>query len=127
MANKPWPKDNAPLHFGDLVGPVVKAIRQAYKMRLRRSIYKRGLKWTGYDIGARDKACCCSPDAHLTGENLLYSNNNQGRSPLEEIVALAVKTGIEQGRRLQWESGETERQLVRMASNTLREVTDGKD
>ena len=105
MSDKPWPK-SGPVSFSELTEPVVAAIEQAYRIRLKEEVLDGGIEWTGFDIGEPDKVCCFSPSESLNGFNLRYSYTDQGRNPLEEIVGVAVQLGIEQGRRLQAERSE---------------------
>ena len=43
---------------------------------------------------------CFSPDKQLSAENLKYSEDDQGRDALDEIIGLVFRLGVEQGRRI---------------------------
>ncbi len=93
---KEWPKDNKIVSFSELTEPITKAIRHAYAIK---RLPLRDIPWTGLELGKREKVNCFEPAEHLTAKNLDYSDQEQGRDALEEIVGIAVRLGIEQGRR----------------------------
>lgn len=93
-----WPDKDEPMDFEKLTKPLVKAIRFAYD--LKRKNRDKDIPWKGPDIGARERATCLSPSTQLKSENLIYSEEEQGRDALEEIIGLALRLGIEQGRRI---------------------------
>lgn len=94
-----WPKGpKETAQFSDLADPVVEAIRFGYTMARRRAT--QDVPYQGYDIGEREKATCLLPDDQLTAEQLRYSEEDQGRDLLTEAIGIAVRLGIEQGRRL---------------------------
>lgn len=95
MAIKEWKED--PAYFSDLTDPIVKAIKFAYK--LSRKNLGKDIPYSGYDrpsiLGTNHTIPKC-----FSAENLKYQENNQGISALDEIIAVAVQLGIEQGRRI---------------------------
>ena len=91
-----WPENNEIASFIDLVEPVVDAIKQAYKLRFKG--YK-DLTWRGPSLPESMAAGCFQYDEKFKAHNLKYSCQDQGRSPLEEIVRRDIQLGIEQGRR----------------------------
>lgn len=93
-----WPKDDKRMSFEELTFPVYKAIRKAYKLSPKD--YGDRINWTGPELPKSMGASCLTYDKLLTRENLEYSEQDQGRDPLEEIVGVAVQLGIEQGRRI---------------------------
>jgi hypothetical protein len=93
-----WPDDGSPVSMEDLATGIVKAIRFAY--RLKRQNADLDVPYTGYNIGEQALANCFDPVTQLTAEKLRYSKYDQGREAIDEIVALAVRLGIEQGRRI---------------------------
>ena len=97
MTNKPWPNNGQTVSFQDMVKPIVDAISFAYQ--LQRQNKSTDIPWSGLDIGNDLKATCFNPDERLSAEQLNYSNEDQGRTALEEIVGIAVQLGMEQGRR----------------------------
>ena len=111
MVDKRWPDENGTVQFHELCEPVEDAIRQLYRLRFRGY---RDVNWKGYNIGKRDLACSFSPSKALNASNLRYSQTDQGRTPLGEIVGVAIQTGIEQGRRVLWEEQEMERHLLEL-------------
>jgi hypothetical protein len=96
--SKNWPANDAPMDFESLTKPLVRAMRFAYK--LRRQNRDKDIPWTGPEIGERERATCLSPSTQLSSENMIYSEDEQGRDGLEEIIGLALRIGIEQGRRI---------------------------
>jgi hypothetical protein len=96
---KPWPKDGKPASFGeDILPPLLRAIRFAYDLKRRNA--GKSVPWNGLDIGEEEKVGCHTPKVKLSRRQLKYSEEEQGRDVLEEIVGLAVQLGIEQGRRI---------------------------
>jgi hypothetical protein len=93
-----WPKGNEAADFEKLTKPLVRAVRFAYK--LNRQNEDKDIPWKGLDIGWRERATCLSPETQLSAERLRYSDEEQGRDALEEIIGLALRIGIEQGRRI---------------------------
>ena len=123
MSNKPWPEGGALVHFTELTEPVVRAIEACYSMQPREGILDKGVTWSGLDLGAHELAICFSPDEALSGSHLRYSSEDQGRSPLEEIIAIAVQLGIEQGRRqLGIEQGRRQESHASRESTQLKEL-----
>ena len=99
-----WPPDDAPANFEDLTAPICAAIRFAY--RLQRRNQDRDIPWSGPEIGAEERATALLAQAQLGAVNLAYSLDDQGRDALTEIIGLAVRLGIEQGRRIVKSSAE---------------------
>lgn len=93
-----WPDDGVPVSLEDLATPIVKAIRFAY--RLKRQNADLDVPYQGYDIGERERGNCFDPVTQLTAQKLRVAKYDQGREAIEEIVALAIRLGIEQGRRV---------------------------
>jgi hypothetical protein len=117
---KQWPKDNKPVAFEELCDPLVQALADIVGNGLVRTVKvkRKGgygfrsntsdlatIEYAGYDIGSDDKATCSSPDYRLSGENLRHEWADQGRTPAEVIVGLAIQLGIEQGRRIERQRG----------------------
>jgi len=98
MKSAGWPEDEEPIEFEKLTKPLVNAVWFAYD--LTRKNEDADIPWEGPDIGWRERATCFGPKEQLTSKNLTYSKEEQGRSALEEIVGLAIRLGIEQGRRI---------------------------
>lgn len=95
----PWPEDGGPLGFEDLTRPVLHAIRFAYD--LKRRDRRRNIPWRGPEIvDTGTLACCPTISERLKAHRLAYSEEDQGRDTLEEVVGAAIQLGIEQGRRI---------------------------
>ena len=95
---KKWPEDETKtVSFRYLVKPVKDAILFAYD--IKRKNKGKDIPYNGYDIGKRNKATDFSPDEKLKARNLEYSDVEQGRDALTEIIGIAVQLGIEQGER----------------------------
>lgn len=97
-----WPPYNAPACLEDLAGPIYNAICFAYQ--LTRQNADRDIPWSGPEIGVNQQANCPLAAEQLRAENLAYALDDQGRDALMEIVGLALRIGIEQGRRITLES-----------------------
>ena len=98
MGNKDWTDDGKPIWFEDLVDPVVEAIRYAYK--LERQNDGQDIPWNG-PSAARDELVSDMDHAvALTAKHLEFNLEDQGRDALVTLVSIAVKLGIEQGRRI---------------------------
>jgi len=95
---KDWPENNQPANFEDIIAPLKKTLRFAYKMR--RQNQNKDIPYDGFDIGARQRVTCFHADEILSVELLKFSKEDQGRDALDEILGIAVRLGIEQGRRL---------------------------
>jgi hypothetical protein len=95
---KTWPDNDEPIDFEALSRPLVRAVHFAYSMRRKNK--DKDIPWNGPDIGVRERAVSFDAKKKLTAANLAYSNDEQGRDALEEIIGLAIQLGIEQGRRL---------------------------
>jgi hypothetical protein len=80
--------------FEELVEPVVKALKSAYVLR-RKPL--ANIKWCGPDIS---NGFALLPSERLTAENLRYSEQDQGRHAIDEIIGIAVTLGIEQGKNI---------------------------
>lgn len=94
---KSWPENNEPLSFDNLTAPLRKAFQFAYT--LKRKNEGRSIPWTGPDQG-KHAGYSLHPTEQLSAENLRYSDEEQGRDALEELLGLALRLGIEQGRRI---------------------------
>ncbi len=96
---KPWPKDPCKtVRFSLLTGAVRKAIKFAYK--LERKNTKKDIPWTTYDQGGTTHL---SAEETLTKKNLDWSLEDQGIDALDEIIGVAIRLGIEQGKRIEKE------------------------
>ncbi len=86
--------------FSDLADTVTSAIRFAYS--LKRKNKGKSIPVVGLDSPGN---AGIGPGSHcLSAENLAYSDEDQGRDALEEIVGVAIRLGIEQGRRIEFEA-----------------------
>jgi len=113
-----WPKNDKHMHFSELTEPVCRAIRKAYKLTSKD--YGEGIKWTGPELPQSMRAGCLPYDELLTRKQLEYSEQDQGRDPLEEIVGIAIQLGMEQGRRLNKTDLEIPLEILDMAVKILK-------
>ncbi|HEY4506704.1 MAG TPA: hypothetical protein VJH71_00875 [Candidatus Paceibacterota bacterium] len=93
---KTWPENDAPANFSDLCDEVETAILYAY--RLRRKNLGKDIPVSGPD--APKTATCPSGSEMLTAQQLRFSQEDQCRNALTEIIGFAIRLGIEQGRRI---------------------------
>lgn len=115
---KGWPENGEPADFSALADPICEALRFAYSLRRRNADVD--IPWAGPEIG-RHELATCHPAAHaLSAENLRYSEEEQGRDALMEIVGLALRLGIEQGRRISF--GSSERQELELLRRLLADM-----
>ena len=122
-----WPKDNEPVSFEYITEPIVDAIQFAYEMK--RVNKDKDIPYNGLDVGRKEAATCLRAYDQLSSYNLACSHEEQGRTALEEIVGLAVRLGIEQGRRIE-QSSDIKRineQLVDLALTYMKDVKREKD
>lgn len=98
VMNKKWPEQEKPVSFREITKPIKKAILFAYDIKRKNKRYS--IPWKGLDIGEDSKVSCFSPDESLKYKNLKYSEREQGRDALDEIIGIAVQLGIEQGKRI---------------------------
>jgi hypothetical protein len=96
LRSEGWPTSGDQVDFGDLVDPVVRAIRTAYALRRRPK--GQDIEWTGPMYGWREASSCGDPRTALSAEWLLH-DEEQGRDALDTLVGIAVRLGMEQGRR----------------------------
>jgi hypothetical protein len=93
-----WPEDGTPLDYQSLADAIMKAIRFAYD--LTRKNPHRSVPWVGPPIGQNERANSLEARERLSAAQLKYSEENQGRDALDEIIGVAIQIGIEQGRRI---------------------------
>jgi hypothetical protein len=118
---KEWPADEKPAYFEDITAPIIRAIKFAYA--LRRKNRGKSIPYNGLDIGKDSQATCLRAKEQLSAEQLAYSSDEQGRNALEEIIGLAVRLGIEQGRRITLEGHEMRMVLLRAGGADMRPLT----
>ncbi len=114
-----WPKDDKPASFEDLADEIVAAIRFAYT--LKRKNAGKSIPLAGPD--APEGACVGSGSHCLSAENLAYSLDDQGREALDEIVGVAIRLGIEQGRRIHAAELREKEGLLRSLSLALEHLS----
>lgn len=109
---KKWPKNpNETVRFDELVTPLRKAVKYAYK--LTRINVKKDIPWTGYEHG--DYIGTTNPDPEeMLNRRWQSHEREQGRSPIDTILAIAVQLGIEQGMRLERQRGGPRVSLVEL-------------
>lgn len=96
---KEWPADDRELvDFTELCMPLVRAMRHCY--RLERRNVDVDVAYDGLNIGRDERAGCLPADRNLSAEYLRFVEDDQGRDALTEIIGLAVRLGLEQGRRM---------------------------
>ena len=98
---KSWPVDDKPALFEELTAGIVEAIQFAYKVRRKNS----GKSIPLHGLDAPGGPCYGSGTEMLKVESLEYARE-RGRNALTEIVGVALRLGMEQGRRISLESGE---------------------
>lgn len=100
MSNqKEWPADGSPADFEDLTGPIREAILFAYKVE--RQNEDKDVPYEGLPKGWHELVCSFPAKEALSAEQLRYSNDEQGRDALTEILAVLANISFEQGRRIE--------------------------
>lgn len=93
---KKWPKGHETVQAEDLVKPVLKVLREGYKL-IRKPL--TSIPYDGYNIGADELAGCLSPRETFSKRGLQY-HEERDRSLLEIALYVVFQLGIEQGRRI---------------------------
>jgi hypothetical protein len=119
-----WPADGSPHGFTVLSDALVKAVEFAY--RLERQNKRRSIPWTGPERPIVDQACGGSIKWTLSAKQLAYSEEDQGRDALRELIGVAIGVGIEQGRRIFRESHEHQILKLRLQMAELAIRPDAK-
>lgn len=96
---KEWPADDKTANFEDIVKPICLAIWCAYD--LKRKNVGKDIPYNGLEVGRSVLATNLGIQERFAAEQLRYSEEEQGRDALTEIVSAAVQLGIEQGRRIE--------------------------
>lgn len=94
---KSWPAaHDEHVDFSDLVEPVVAAILNTHTVTRKNK--GKDVPYAGYALpGTAGTFGTC---LHMTAEQMDYSDDEQGRSALSQLVGLAVTLGFEQQRRM---------------------------
>jgi hypothetical protein len=108
----PWPDDGGCLSFEMIADWICDAIRFAYT--LERQNEAKDIPWGGPNIGTRERSTCHQPKEQLSAEMLAFALEDQGRDALDEIVGLALRLGIEQGRRIDRDSVERRMRAIQI-------------
>ena len=86
-------------YFDDLCDATRDAILQAYRVQRRKRC--KGVKWEGPSLTSLSLLVGgLSIEEALSEEMLKYDEENQGRDPLDVIIGVAIRLGIEQGFRM---------------------------
>ena len=103
---KKWPENPLKtVYFSDLVDPLVETLEYIYDLKVENL---DDIPYNGYQLGKSEAPSNLTPFEQLTRENLEYSEQEKGRTPLCEVISIAVRLGIEQGRRIQSESSHSQ-------------------
>ncbi len=98
---KEWPEDGSPADFEDLTLPIRDAILFAYKVE--RQNEDKDVPYDGLPKGWHELVCSFPAKEALSAFQLRYSNDEQGRDALTEILAVLAHISFEQGRRIELE------------------------
>lgn len=102
MARQPqakvWPENGKPVSFEELAEPIYQAIHFAYSVRRKNRL--ADVPYNGYEVAESSLANAGTAKETLKAENLKYSEDDQGRDTLMEIIGIALRVGIEQGQRI---------------------------
>ncbi len=115
---KSWPKNDKPADFEDMVKTGIAAVQFAYKLTRK----NKGKSIPVVGVDAPENAGCPSGEVTLNSANLKYSEEEQGRCALEEIIGVVLRIGIEQGRRI--EKNNTGREMTKIALKGIVTMTE---
>lgn len=93
-----WPANNKPAQFELLVSSCKKALEQGIKWE--RINPTKSIKWTGPLSAKSQLVTTLDFPEMLRAKNLLYNEGEQGRDVVDVILGIAIRLGIEQGRRI---------------------------
>lgn len=93
-----FPRQSQTVRFDKLTGAVKQHLKSQFSFR--RINRKKDLSWRGPSLPRFLAATCLSYNDHFKASNLRYSEQEQGRDALTEILGTVVQVGMEQGRRL---------------------------
>lgn len=113
---KDWPAGDKPARFTDILEPLCAALEEG--LALGERVYDAGLSWDGLEIGRSEQATCLLVAEALTGFQLRFSIEDQGRDWKQELLGIAVRLGIEQGRRI-YRSSVSSKTLANIAGAEL--------
>lgn len=121
-----WPKNNQCIQAGSLFQILKKTFEQGAKWE--RVNPDKDIKWEGPSLGTREGITCIQPKEQLTAAHLEYVLEDQGYDFLDEFIALVFRLGMEQGRRSDKTSIETELRKVRllMIADQIKELATEK-
>lgn len=99
MSKKKWPKKKAEVvSIEDITEPLRKFLEETHTVTPKK--LKTLPTWTGFpDTGPTGAACAHTKIAEILSPASLEHNKNQGRDLLDLIILIAVRMGLEQGRR----------------------------
>ena len=115
---KQWPDDGSPAHADDILSPLVEAINFAYS--LERQNKGKDIPWNGLEIGEREQSTSLLNASALSGEELRYQEECQARTALLQILGIALRLGIEQGRRIHKKELQMNVELKSMQLGSIR-------
>lgn len=98
---KHWPKDDKPCDYEKIINPLTKFGRQI----LADKDFKKTVKFTGYREGLLSRVTCLNGDYWSSPKNRKYELEDKGRDPLELLLGLVFRAGMEQGRRVTIDNG----------------------
>lgn len=121
---KIWPEDGRPVSLEELTGPLCEAIRFAYS--LRRKNRDSDIPYNGFEAA---EAHAPSAKETMKAANLKYSEEDQGRDALTEIIGVAIRVGIEQGQRIAKTDSEYQAMKIMASINSdfLRDAVKAKN
>lgn len=118
MAEKAWPSDGKPAAFCDIVEPLISAFNEGATWRPKTSATSRDIEWTGLPL---ESSSLGPIDARLSAAWRENDREND-RTFLCTILGIAVNLGMEQGRRLELDRQEAQRDLLRASIDQLQYV-----
>src|ERR1700751_5446488 len=107
---KKWPH-RKPADFEDILIPLVKAVKFAYS--LERKNKDKDIPYSGFERSSM-RACLAPIKEALSVKNLKFDEEDQGRTALEVILAIAIQLGIEQGKRMEQQEADKDLKIVKL-------------
>jgi hypothetical protein len=118
-----FPRQSKIVRFDKVTGAVKTHLKSQFSFR--RINRKKDLTWRGPSLSRFLAAGCLPYGDHFKAGNLRYSEQEQGRDAMTEILGTVVQVGMEQGRRLV-ASGTRLKQAERHLRRAKRFTTAGK-
>lgn len=111
-----WPTDGTCLPLEDLHAPLRRVFRQMFLFRRKPRV---DVDWSGPPLLEEFVANGPDPHSQPLAENLIYSEDDQGRDGLDEFISLALRIGMTQGAKWRQTSARPKARRLRLMAAIL--------